>query len=205
MTRTAIPKLPLDTLPAEYQEMGRLSGELVGDTTLVQVFGHSLVAADWYFHDFYEQMFFNRRAGTETPVRLKQLLRLRLSKRHGCALCNRGNEREVKAVGFDDAQIDALFDPAPAPDLFTREELAVIAFADQMALDNSDGRLTPALYADLRASLSDKQIVELAIVSAVLVGAAKMTFVLDIVPREMTCALAPVKGETSAAVWEEAV
>ncbi len=60
-----------------------------------------------------------------------------------------------------------------------------------MVLTNQNGLLDRPLYDRLRRSFSDEQIVEMAMVAAVLIGAAKMTFVLDIVPREAVCAFAP--------------
>jgi alkylhydroperoxidase family enzyme len=71
--------------------------------------------------------------------------------------------------------------------VFSEYELALIDFADQMILQNQEGRLDEALYARLRRHMTDEQIVEIALVTAMLVGAGKMTFVLDIVPREAVC------------------
>jgi alkylhydroperoxidase family enzyme len=136
-------------------------------------------------------MFYNKRLGLKVDVQTKQLIRLRLSKRHGCALCNRANEEEVRTLGFTEAQIDALFHLEPDLGVFTEMERAIIDWADQMVLSNQNGRLDAILYARLRRYFSDEQIVEMAMVTAILVGATKMTFVLDIVPREATCNLEP--------------
>lgn len=191
MTRGVIPPVPIDEIPAEYRATADDMSRLVGDATTIQVFAHSLPSTDFYFQTFYRQMFYNERPGLKVDLHHKQVMRLRISKRHGCALCNRSNEEEVRALGLTQAQVDAFFDDAPDAALFDAAELAVIAFTDEMVLTNPDGRLDQALYEQLRRSFDDEQIVEMAMVAAVLVGAAKLTFVLDIVPREAVCEFEP--------------
>lgn len=188
MAGTPIKRMSRDELSAEHQGMWDAMDRLTGDPAAIEVLAHNPVATHWYFHDFYGQLFENQREGLQVDVRTKHLLRLRYSKQHGCALCNRGNEEQARAFGyFTDAQIDALLEPDPAAELFTEAELAVIEFADQMMAHNMDGLLTRERYERMRRHFTDAQIVEMAMVSAVLVGAAKMMFVLDIVPREASC------------------
>ncbi len=191
MTRGVIPLVPIESIPAEYQATADMMSRLVGDATVIQVFAHSLPTMDFYFQTFYRQMFYNERPGLQVEQHFKQLMRLRISKRHGCALCNRANEEEVLALGLEHDQIDALFEDEPSPDLFNEAEAAVIAFTDLMVLTNQDGKLNQPLYDRLRSSFNDAQIVEMAMVAAVLIGAAKLTFVLDIVPREAVCEFMP--------------
>ncbi|MGE3745698.1 MAG: carboxymuconolactone decarboxylase family protein [Sphingomonadaceae bacterium] len=194
MARGVIKPIPLDQIPADYVATAEMMDRLVGDATTIQVLAHSIPATDFYFKDFYQQMFYNGRPGLTVAVREKQLVRLRISKRHGCALCNRNNEEEILDYGFNQDQVDALFDLNPDASLFTDAELALIGLTDQMVLDNQEGRLDEALYARLRRHLSDEQIVEVSLVAAMLVGAGKLTFVLDLVPREATCTMpAPVR------------
>lgn len=191
MARGVIPLVPIESIPAEYQATADMMSRLVGDSTVIQVFAHSPPTMDFYFQTFYRQMFYNERPGLEVDQHFKQLMRLRISKRHGCALCNRANEEEVLALGLNQDQIDALFDDEPSPGFFSEAEGAVIAFTDQMVLTNQDGKLDKPLYDQLRRSFNDAQIVEMAMVAAVLIGAAKLTFVLDIVPREAVCEFMP--------------
>jgi alkylhydroperoxidase family enzyme len=73
---------------------------------------------------------------------------------------------------------------------FSAAERAVIEFAQQIALPNMDGRMTPALFANLRAHFSEAQILELGTAMAVVSGMAKLSFVLDIVERESYCPFA---------------
>jgi alkylhydroperoxidase family enzyme len=189
MARGEIPLIPLADIPEAYVATAEMMNRLVGDAETIQVLAHSLPSTDFYFQDFYQQMFYNGREGLTVDVRWKQLLRLRISKRHGCALCNRSNEEEVQQYGFNLAQVDALFESDPARSLFSDAERSVIEFADQMVLDNQEGRLDAGLYARMRRHFSDEQIVEIAMVAAILVGAGKLTFVLNVVPREATCSI----------------
>lgn len=187
MTMSPIKRIPRTELPADYSIMWDTMDRLVGDPTAIEVLANNMEVTRWYFEDFYKNLFANANPQMQVSTHLKQLLRLRFSKQHGCALCNRGNEEQARASGFSDAQIDALLDPKPATELFTEAEHAVIEFADQMMLHNADGQLTKDRYDRLHKHFSDAQIVEMAMVSAVLVGAAKMMFVLDLVPRETNC------------------
>ena len=189
MARGVIKPIPLDQIPADYVATAQMMDRLVGDSTTIQVLAHSIPATDFYFKDFYQQMFYNGRPGLTVDVRSKQLVRLRISKRHGCALCNRNNEEEILDYGFTQPQVDAMFDLYPDPGLFSEAELALIHLTDQMVLDNQDGRLDQELYTRLRRHFSDEQIVEVSLVAAILVGAGKLTFVLDLVPREATCTM----------------
>lgn len=199
MSRGVIPLVPVESIPAEYQMTADLMSRLVGDATVIQVFAHSPPTMDFYFQTFYRQMFYNERPGLQVDQHFKQVMRLRISKRHGCALCNRANEEEVLALGLSQDQIDAMFEDEPSPGLFDEAEAAVIAFTDEMVLTNQEGRLDQPLYDQLRSSFNDAQIVEMAMVAAVLIGAAKLTFVLDIVPREAACEFIPRATSIAAA------
>ena len=80
-------------------------------------------------------------AATSTQ-RYKQLARLKLSLIHGCRTCNKQNVPGALEAGFTQAQIDALSDGNAEP--FAPAERAVIDYAEQIALSNMDGRMTPA-------------------------------------------------------------
>ncbi len=194
MVNPAIPRIPLAELPEKYRSTADNMIELIGDATTIQVWAHSQTATDFYFDSFYKGLFYNGRPGTVVHVRYKQLVRLRISKRHGCVICNRNNEAEVREYGYGERQIDALFDLRPDPDLFSELELALIDFADQMILSNQDGTLDKPLYDRLRRHLTDEQIVEIALVSAILVGAAKLGFTLGLRDRETTCEVGQTKA-----------
>ena len=55
--------------------------ERVGHATFIQSAANAPELLKWYYKDFYEKIFYNGRV----EVRLKELVRLKLSKIHGCA------------------------------------------------------------------------------------------------------------------------
>ena len=72
----------------------------------------------------------------------------------------------------------------------TAADKAVIAYADQVALTNPEGRLTPEITTELRAHFSSADICELGTVMAVISGMAKLSFVMDLVEKEDYCEFA---------------
>ncbi len=185
MTDTLMHRVPEAQLSDALKAARASALALTGDATITEVFANSQKVCEFFFDGFYKGLFFNG----DVPIRYKELLRLRLSKAHGCWFCNRNNEAGAKAAGFTDAQIQAIGGDAEAD--FTGAERAVLALADELALTNMGGALTPALYAALKAHFSDGEIVELSMVGAVLGGLNKMAFVLDLVERETWCPFTP--------------
>jgi alkylhydroperoxidase family enzyme len=92
---------------------------------------------------------------------------------------------DAKAAGLTQEQIDAI--PTASAKHFDDKDLAVIALAEQMMLQNMNGELTKDLYDRLRRHYDDAQIVEMGFVAAVLTGMAKLVFVYDLVTKEETC------------------
>jgi len=66
----------------------------------------------------------------------------------------------------------------------------VIAYAEQVALTNMEGELTPALFAQLREHFTEADILELGTVMAIISGMAKLSFVLNVVEKESYCPFA---------------
>jgi AhpD family alkylhydroperoxidase len=166
---------------------------LTGDATITEVFANSEKVCEFFFNGFYKGLFFNG----DVPIRYKELLRLRLSKVHGCWFCNRNNEAGARAAGFTDVQIQAIGGDADADfedARFTGAERAVLALADELVLTNMGGTLTPALYEALKSHFSDGEIVELSMVGAILGGLNKMAFVLNLVERETWCPFTPAEA-----------
>ena len=199
MTRGPVPPVPLSQLPERYKTSVDLMDRLVGDPYTIQVFAHSEAMTDFYYDEFYAKAFYNGDPRMKTDNRTKQLARLRIGKRHGCAVCNRSNEEEAQQIGFTAAQVDAMFEDRPDQTLFTAGELAVIELVDQLVHTNPDGSVDQALYERLRRDYSDEQIVELSFVAAIFVGVSKMNIALGMVPRDPVCEFAP---KVSAAVAE---
>jgi len=173
-------------LPPRLAEMWDIAMRDRDEAVLFEVAGNAPEVIEWYYDRFYGEMFHQGRV----EVRLKQLARYKLSTMHGCAFCNRGNEKAALAAGVTAAQIAALGD-ADAP-VFDARERAVLRLCEQMALANMDGHLDGALHRELRAAgFDDGEVFELGVVMAVLTGMAKMLFVFDLVSREAVCPISP--------------
>jgi alkylhydroperoxidase family enzyme len=181
MADTPMQRTPRAALPPEFHLAWDTLNRLTGEPTFVEVFAQNPAMLDFVMNRFYGPVFF----GGEVPQRYKQLVRLRLSTLHGCRTCNKQNVPGALEAGISAAQVAALDDYEHGP--FTDAEKAVLAYADQVALTNPGGRLTPALYARLRAHFSDADLCELGVVMAVISGMAKLSFVLDLVEREPSC------------------
>lgn len=70
--------------------------------------------------------------------------------------------------------------------------------AHQMKLPDMDGQLTPALYARLTRFYSDRQIMEMGTICAVLTGMAKLIFTFDRVTRTEQCPITPPAARRAA-------
>jgi AhpD family alkylhydroperoxidase len=180
-----IPPLPRALMAERWRQAAETADEVRGESTLIEVLAQAPELLAWYYDGFYAEVFFKGRV----ERRVKELLRLRLSTLHGCAFCNKGNTRSAGQAGVTPEQIAAIGDPA-AP-CFDERDRAVMALADEMALPNMAGELSHEAAARLRRFFSDAEMVELAMVAAVLTGMAKMLFVFDLVSREATCPIGP--------------
>jgi alkylhydroperoxidase family enzyme len=176
----------------QWQPAWDALNELTGDPTFVEVFAQAPALLDFVMQQFYTKVFF----GGQVEQRYKQLARLKLSLIHGCRTCNNQNIPGALAAGFSQTQIDALV--AGDVNSFSAPERAVIEYAEQLALSNMDGHMTPGLFGRLRAHFSEAQILELGTAMAVISGMAKLSFVLDLVERESYCPFANASGAAAA-------
>ena len=175
-----------EELPPRLAEMWDAAMRDRDEAVLIEVAGNAPEVLEWYYDRFYGEMFHKGRVAP----RLKQLARMKLSTMHGCAFCNRGNEKAALAAGVTAEQIAALGDPE-AP-VFDARERAVLRLAEEMTLSNMAGHLGEELHRELRgAGFSDGEVFELGVVMAVLTGMAKFLFVYDLVSREAACPIAP--------------
>jgi alkylhydroperoxidase family enzyme len=181
MNATPLSRIPRDRLDPHWQPAWDKLTELTGSATFVEVFAQAPEALDLVMNKFYMGLFF----GGQVSQRYKQLGRLKLSLLHGCRTCNRQNIPGAREAGFTGAQIDALIAGNTTP--FTAAEQAVIAYAEQVALTNMEGELTPTLFAQLREHFTESDILELGTVMAIISGMAKLSFVLNVVEKETTC------------------
>jgi len=186
MADTLMGRIPRADLPEQFHLAWDTLNRLTGEPTFVEVFAQAPAMLDFVMNRFYGPVFF----GGQVDQRYKQLVRLRLSTLHGCRTCNKQNVPGALAAGITEEQVAAIehFETGP----FSDADKAVLAFAEEVALTNPHGHLTPALYARLRAHFSDADLCELGVVMAVIAGMAKLSFVLDLVEREPTCPFAPL-------------
>ena len=180
-------------LPDDFKEIWETGIQRTGEAAVVEVFANSPAMTKWYFDGFYDQIFYNANPQMTLDVRTKEILRLKLSKQHGCYFCNKWNAVDAMEASITQAQIDAM--PTASAEHFDEKDLAVIELAEQMTLQNMHGELTKDLYDRLKKYYDDKQIVEMGFVAAVLTGMAKYIFVFDLVTKEEVCPVAPVAAE----------
>jgi AhpD family alkylhydroperoxidase len=188
MPNPAIPAIPRDDLPEDLKPLYDTGLERTGDATIIQIMAQQPDILRWYFGEFYDGLFYNKHPGARVDIRTKELLRLKLSKQHGCQFCNRFNTVEALAAGITQEQVDAIFEPSSP--VWTDKDRAVIALAEEMMLQNMEGQLSPTLYAHLRRHYDDGEIIEIGFIAAVLTGVAKWIFTFDMVNREEIC---PIK------------
>lgn len=185
MPAPVIVPIARDALPDDLKPLYDLGLSRTGDATIIGVMAHQPDIVRWYFNEFYDGLFYNKNSAARVDVRTKELLRLKLSKQHGCQFCNRFNTVEALAAGITQAQIDAIFDPT-AP-IWNDKDRAVIALAEEMMLQNMAGHLSPELHARLRHHYDEGEIIEIGFIAAVLTGVAKWIFTFDMVNREEIC------------------
>ena len=154
-----------------------------------EVFGNNIRLYHWYIDRFYGELFYAK----HLDVKIKELLRLKLSTIHGCKFCNQGNMKPALEAGLTKDQIDNLNDYESGP--FSMKEKAVLRLADQIALTNTEGFLEKKLYVELKTHFKDGEILELGFIMSILAGIAKFIFVFDLVEKEDNCPFIPKKNE----------
>lgn len=184
MPDTLLTRTPRDAIAPQWQPAWDAMKSLTGDATFVEAFAQRPDLLDFVMNHFYMAIFF----GGKVDNRYKQLARLRLSLKHGCQTCNKQNVPGTLSAGYTQQQIDGL--TSDRLEGFTPAEQAVIHYADQVALTNMDGDMTPQLFADLRAHFSEGDILELGTAMAIISGMAKLSFVLGVVDKEPYCPFA---------------
>ena len=155
--------------------------ELAGDATFVEVFAQAPELLNFAMVDFYKTLFFEGRL----DEKYMQLARLRLSMSHGCHTCNSQNLPSVASFGYSQEQIDAMW--VQDYSSFSEDEAAVMELADQIALDNRAGELTPELLEKLKRHFDEPEILNVAMCMGIIVGLVKMCFALGLVDKEPYC------------------
>ncbi len=193
MPNPLLNRVPRDDMDEDTQAVWDLGMERSGEAAVVEVFANSPAMMQWYFDGFYKNVFYNDNPDMKLDVRTKELLRLKLSKQHGCYFCNKWNTIDGLNAGLTQEQIDNI--PTASPEHFDEKDLAVIELAEQMMLQNMHGEYAPDLHARLKKYYSDEELVEMGFVAAVLTGMAKYLFVFDLVTKEDVCPVVPQAAE----------
>lgn len=68
-------------MDATFKQLYQRAIERTGDATFIQSAANAPELLRWYYDEFYGRLFYGGRVKT----RLKELIRLKLSKIHGCA------------------------------------------------------------------------------------------------------------------------
>lgn len=189
MPEPHLKRISREEMAPMFQDMWDSGKERTGDATIIEVMANAPEILRWYFEEFYGQIFYNGNNNMRLDVRTKELLRIKLSKQHGCQFCNRSNTVDALAVGITQEQIDNIREASP--ELFDEKDLAVIELAEEMMLQNMHGQLSKNLYEKLLKFYDDGEIVEMGFVAAILTGMAKWIFTYDIVDREEVCPIRP--------------
>jgi len=185
MSETLLTRVPRDELSEGARMAWDALNELTGTPTFVDVFAKAPELLNFAMVEFYQKLFFDGRVGEKH----KQLARLRLSMNHGCRTCNLQNVVGVSSVGYSQEQIDAMWRQDYSG--FSEDEQAVMELADEIALNNDQGELTPELHAKLKRHFSDEEILELGMCLAIIVGLVKLSFVFGLVEKEPYCKFGP--------------
>jgi alkylhydroperoxidase family enzyme len=182
-------QVPRDELPEYFQEAYD-KAERLGDAVQFQVMANAPRASRWFAESYAELW------DGEVDPKLKDLVRCRMSRSAGCAVCSAWNAEDMIAAGYTAEAIDAVtawpdpVDPAP----FSPQEVAVLKYADQMVAANLDGALDADLYAELAQFFDDGQIVELGLLMGFLSGGVKFLMVADLLPRLASCPMPGAAG-----------
>jgi alkylhydroperoxidase family enzyme len=172
---------PYAELDAESQAIWRMVNERTGQATHVEVLAAHPVLDKFYSTEFYPRFYYNTQGEMLVPWQDKELFRLRLGRKNGCALCNSGNVNTSLEAGYSQQQVDHILEPTA--EYFSEKELALIDFAD-LFVQGRQEVMSRELHARLRKHYSDAAILELGVVGAFFMGWQRMLFAFDLTPHE---------------------
>ncbi len=155
-----------------------------GDTRFFQFAAQAPHIVELYWVQFYQDVFFKG----VLPVRLKEIVRLRLAALNGCSFCQVGDRASAIANGVTPTEVDALFGDGQCPSFSATEQAAADA-ATRMSNFDSEAVLDEALQARLTQHLSASELVELFTVIGILTGMARMLLAAGFISR--TCEILP--------------
>jgi AhpD family alkylhydroperoxidase len=172
-------QVPIDQLPEPFRAKVERVQELGGDPSFFQFAANARHVVDFYWTDFYQGLFFDG----VVPIRVKELVRLRLAAHSGCGFCQVGDTESARKHGVEAEEIDAVM--ALELERFTSAEQAALRFADVTAAAQPLQPSDPSLIDELQAHFSEEQLVELFTVVGVLNGMGRMLVATGFIP--VTC------------------
>ena len=189
MPNTLLKRVPEESMSENIKVAHQREKKRRDDATFLEVAANAPEIYKWYTDSFYKQIFY----GGRVEIRIKELLRLRLSMTHGCAFCNKGNRLAANEAGVSNTQIAKIMNTDA--DCFDSKDKAILNLADQIVLTNMNGNLDKKLYSELSKHFDDAQIFELGVTAGILTGMAKFLFVYDLVEKEDNCPIIPLDND----------
>lgn len=157
------PLVPIDDISGPLRGRVDLVAGLGGDLSFYRWAANALDVADFYWGDFYRDLFFRG----VLPVRTKELVRLRLAGISGCAFCSAGDRASALQHGVNEAEIDAAF-TGRVIESFDEHERAALTVATAVAAGTSGA------CEELLTLFMPAEAVELVVVAGVLAGIGRM-------------------------------
>jgi len=171
MSETLLNRVPREDLSEGARMAWDALNELTGTPTFVDVFANAPELLDFAMVQFYQNIFFDGRVSEKY--------------KQGCRTCNLQNLIGVGNIGYSQEQIDAMWRKDYSN--FSEDEQAVMELADELALNNPHGELTPELHAKLTRHFSEEEVLELALCLSIIVGLVKLSFAFGLVEKEDYC------------------
>lgn len=131
-----------------------------------------------FFTESFRGALFEGDAEQRVPLRVKQLVRLRLEALYGVRYPDLPDPAEAGVTAAEAAAAGGPLDALPAS--VSEAERAVLALVDEIEFSNMEGYLGEELYARLRPHFADGAIFELGHATATLCGFAKFLTVFGL-------------------------
>lgn len=181
-------RVPDEEMSDDFRAKVQRVREMVGDVRFLEVAANAPHMIDFYWGDFYRDVFF---AGV-VDLRIKELIRLLLADIHGCMFCQAGDAQSARANGVSDEEIAALWDFEQGP--FSDRDRAALRVAAGISLKGGDSKLSSDVRGDLEQFFSDEEIIELLMICGILTGMARMMIMMDLADTSEACPVLPIQG-----------
>lgn len=167
----SLPLVDVEFITGPLRDRTDLVAGLGGDLTFYRWAANAPKIAEFYWGAFYRDLFFHG----ALPIRLKELVRLRLAGLTGCSFCSAGDRASAIENGVSEAEVAAAF-AGDATVFIDLQEAAAMRVAHAVVTGDPG-----AAAADL-AIFAPKLGVELVVVVGVLAGVGRMLLATGFVP-----------------------